>query len=168
VSARPIRIEGDAAYVPLTKGYEAIIDAADVPLVEGVNWFAVVQLSAVYAQRSARRVNGKRKAVLLHRVIMDAPDGLEVDHVNGDGLDNRRSNLRLATRSENQHNRRVQNNNTSGFKGVSWHKRDLKWYARIGLDGRRKLLGFFDTPEAAYAAYVEASTRLHGDFARFA
>jgi hypothetical protein len=163
---RPIRIEGDVAYVPLTKGYEAIIDAADVPLVEGVNWWAKISRITVYA--AAKLPSPQRGDKLMHRAIMNTPSKMETDHIDGDGLNNRRSNLRIATTSENQRNRGLSANNTSGFKGVSWQKRTKKWRAEIRSNGVYWWLGDFDTPEAAHAAYVAASERLHGEFGRVA
>jgi len=160
---RPIRIEGDVAYVTLTHGYEAIIDAADVSLVEGVNWMAIVRHWTVYVHG---RLNGKRRS--LHRVLANPDDGAEVDHVNGDGLDNRRANLRAATRAQNCQNRRRRKDNTSGFKGVRLDRRYNKWRAEISACGSKYDLGCFDTPEAAHAAYVAASEVLHGEFARAA
>jgi hypothetical protein len=104
--------------------------------------------------------------LLLHRAILNAPVGLEVDHINGDGLDNRRSNLRLATREGNQRNRAARRDNTSGLKGVSLHVSTGKWQARIRTGGEQVYLGVFTTPEAAHEAYAEAAIRLHGKFAR--
>ncbi len=166
-AVRPIRIEGDVAYVTLTKGYEAIIDAADVPLVEGLNWYAHVCEKKIYAVRN-ETLSGKQKLRLMHRVIMDTPNKMETDHINGDGLDNRRVNLRIATTSQNQANTGAPTTNTSGFKGVSRLKRDEKWRAQIRSNGVKMWLGDFDTPEAAYAAYVAASEKLHGEFGRVA
>jgi hypothetical protein len=163
-AVRPIRIEGDVAYVTLTRGYEAIIDAADVPLVEGWNWHAVPEWSTFYARRTDYK-NGK-KTVQMHRVIINCPDGFEVDHINGDGLNNRRFNLRIATKSQNQSNRGPQVDNKSGIKGVYWCKSKLKWVAGIKLNKVRRALGVFDTPEAAHAAYIAASKKLHGEFGR--
>ena len=164
---RPIRIEGNVAYIPLTQGYEAIIDAADVALVGGFNWHANAQSHTVYAVRFEQR-GGKRAMVRLHRAILGAPVGMNGDHVDGDGLNNRRSNLRLATKTENNRNARRSVRNTSGFKGVSWDKPRRKWRADIKVSGRSKHVGYFDTPKAAHAAYCEAATRLHGEFARTA
>jgi len=164
---RQIRIEGKIAFVPLTKGYTAIIDADDAWLVCGWNWCANVFKNTVYAARG-EVTTGKKKTIALHRVITSAPDALHVDHRNGDGLDNRKSNLRLVTRSQNMSNRRVNQNNTSGFKGVSWNKRKSKWQSQIQQNRSRKRLGYFHTPEEAHAAYCEASARLHGEFGRTA
>jgi hypothetical protein len=154
---RQIRIEGQLAYVPLTHGYEAIIDAVDVPLVNGRNWQASPQPHSVYAQGMGQ---------LMHRVIAGTPEGMETDHIDGNGLNNRRANLRSVTASQNQHNKRMQKNNTSGFKGVHWHIRKRRWVARINLDNTKRHLGYFDTAEAAHAAYCVASKALHGEFGR--
>ncbi len=162
---RPIRIEGNIAYIPLTKGYEAVIDAADVPLVEGFNWCASVRYGIVYAVRHDN-TDPNRNFIRLHRLIAGDQKGLEVDHIDGDGRNNRRENLRLATRAQNGRNRRVSKRNTSGFKSVYWCRRAKKWRASIGLSGKTLYLGSFDTPEAAHAAYCEDSARLHGEFGR--
>jgi AP2 domain/HNH endonuclease len=170
--ARPIRVEGDIAYIPLTKGYEAIIDAADVPLVNGCNWQAHEKkrgdgsIYTVYAVRFFEG-DGKRTSKRLHRVLLG--DGaLHVDHIDGDGLNNRRCNLRAATRSQNMHNQRVRRDNASGFKGVHLDKRTSMWTAQIASGGKRKRLGSYGSPEEAHAAYVLASARLHGEFGRVA
>lgn len=162
---RPIRVEGNVAYVPLTKGYEAVIDAEDVPLVEGWCWRASIEDGIVYAKRT-HNVNGKRINVRMHRLLMGSPQGLEIDHRDGNGLNNRRSNLRVATSSQNKQNQGIRADNTSGFKGVTWVKRDRKWQARIEVGGKRRFLGLFKTPEAAHAAYVAANAELHGSFGR--
>ena len=164
--ARPIRIDGDVAFITLTKGYEATIDTADVALVSGKHWYAYACLNTVYAARSCIR-DGVRTSVSLHRTILEVPDGMKVDHVDGNGLNNRRANLRQASHSQNICNQRRRADNRSGFKGVSPSRRtSRKWMARITVEGQRKRLGYFDTPEEAHAAYVEASRRLHGNFAR--
>lgn len=163
VEKRQIRFEGDLAFVPLTKGHEAVIDAADAPLVSGVNWNACEQKHGVYAVRQERRA-GKQIAIRMHRLIMQAPDGMQVDHINGDGLDNRRANLRLASHTENNRNTRTPINNTSGFKGVAWHAANRKWRAYIKVENRQKYLGLFATAEAAHAAYCLAADQFHGNF----
>jgi hypothetical protein len=164
-NCRTIRVEGDVAYIPLTKGYEAVIDAADVHLVSGCNWYANTDGHTVYAQRGAY-ADGVQKTTRLHRVLMSVDDGLLVDHRDGDGLNNRRSNLRVATRAQNNRNQRLVVRNSSGFKGVSWDKHERKWQAQIRMNNKTHNLGRYRTPEDAHAAYCEASTRLHGEFAR--
>jgi len=164
---RPIRIEGDVAYVTLTRGYEAIIDASDVPLVEGWNWYADVFGNTVYGKNRSR--NGiKNITILIHRVIMGDPDGFQIDHIDGDGLNNRRSNLRFATHAENLRNRKMAKNNTSGFKGVYWDLARKKWRARITFDGKIYYLGRYQEIDTAHSAYVAASEKLHGKFGRVA
>lgn len=105
-----------------------------------------------------------------HRVIWaivhDAWPVAEVDHRNGCKVDNRLVNLRAATKSENQRNKGVYSNNTSGFKGVFAHKKSGRWIAQIVVDGVSKNLGYFDTREAASEAYQDAALKWHGDFAR--
>lgn len=174
---RSIRIEGDLAYIPLTQGYEAVIDAADVPLVEGFNWCASVRREAngeiwnVYAVRKDGPRNARR-TVYLHRHITGAPDDMDVDHRDGNGLNNRRrgksGNLRTATRSQNRQNSRIPADNTSGFKGVTWSAWARKWVANIQVARKRRHLGYFATREAAAAAYAKASDELHGEFGRVA
>lgn len=90
----------------------------------------------------------------------------EIDHINGDRKDNRLCNLREATKAENRINRCNYKNNTSGIKGVSFHKRNGKWKAQIQVSGRKMGLGYFDRIEDARDAYAEASDRLHGEFGR--
>lgn len=168
MNTRPIRVDGDIAYVTLTKGYEAVIDAADVHLVEGWSWYALIKQRTVYACRSDYS-DGRLRKVRMHRALMAAQDGFEVDHRNGNGLDNRRSsNLRLATPAQNQHNQRLSRSNTSGFKGVCWDKGAGKWMAYINLGGKGRYLGRYETPELAHAAYAAASAELHGEFGRAA
>lgn len=165
IKVRPIRVDGDVAYVTLTKGYEAVIDVDDIHLVAGYNWTALVVPHTVYAYR-AGKINGKRKTVYMHRTIMGEPDVMEVDHIDCIGLNNRRSNLRLATHSENCFNRRVQKNNAAGLKGVSWNESGGVWMAFIASNYNQRYLGSFDNPEDAHSAYVAASNVLHGEFGR--
>ena len=89
------------------------------------------------------------------------------DHINGVKNDNRWLNLRQATRSQNQHNQGKNSKNTSGFKGICWHKNAKKWHAQITHMNRKIHIGYFTTPEAAHQAYIEAAEKLHGDFANY-
>lgn len=162
---RPIRVEGGLAYVTLTRGYETVIDKSSLPLVEGYNWYTSVRPRAFYAVRSDHD-GQKLKTTLMHRVIMGDPQGLEVDHINSDGLNNRLENLRVVTKEQNQRNQRASYKNACGLKGVSWHKVTQKWQSQITVDRKNFHLGLFDTPEEAHAAYVEASKNMHGEFGR--
>lgn len=165
---RPVRIEGDIAYVPLTNGYTATISASDVSLVAGRNWSALTDGSRVYAVSNDPMGGGKYRLIRMHRVIMGDPDGLQVDHWDGDGLNNQRTNLRIATNSQNQHNQRTRRDNTSGYKGVTFRKDKGRWHAKIMLNGQRQHLGLFNCPTAAHFAYIKASRALHGEFGRIA
>ena len=167
---RSIRIEGDIAYVPLTKGYSAVIDAADARWVGEWNWCvhemkrADGTVRAVYALR-----NDASCTRYLHREILGpSAVGLEVDHIDGDGLNNRRANLRPALRAQNMHNQRRRKDNKSGVKGVSWLRRERLWVAAVYLHGKQKRIGYFSSLDEAAAAVATARARLHGDFARHA
>ena len=106
--------------------------------------------------------------IYLHRHIMHSEykDGIIIDHKDGNTLDNRKSNLRRCNRTENNRNRKISKVNTSGYKGVDFCKSNKKYQARIAVDNVRIHLGYFKTPEEAYAAYCEASNKYHGDFGR--
>ncbi len=162
---RPIRVENNVAYIPLTKGYEAVIDAADVPLVGGFNWLALLGARTVYVLRHKKTPAGPNVKFYLHRVLLDAPPDMVVDHINGDGLDNRRANLRLATYAQNSRYSRRAASNTTGFKGVTYAVREKRWQAQIVVDGRAKYLGSFEHPELAHAVYCAAARFYFGEFA---
>lgn len=159
--------------IPLTKGQETLIDNCDADLTE-YKWFARQSNDyGFYAARNSKMINCKRGAeIKLHRVILERilqrrlDPNERVDHINLDKLDNRRENLRLATQSQNCMNKRRQSNNTSGYKGVAFHKSSGKWEARINVNGKRLYLGVFDTPELAYEEYCNAAKEYHGEFAR--
>jgi hypothetical protein len=161
---RAIEIDGDIARVTLTQGKFALIDRADVPLVEGVNWYAGRD---GYAVRCLPGTRGNQVKVFLHRVIAGPAGNLFVDHINGDPLDNRRANLREATNSQNQMNARKRKGSASALKGVTWNKAVGKWQAQIKRDKRQVYLGLFESETAAHDAYCAAAAELHGEFARF-
>jgi hypothetical protein len=89
----------------------------------------------------------------------------QLDHINGDRDDNRVANLRQASQTQNKANGGAYRNNTSGYRGVSWHKRRKRWIAHIRVGGKRKSLGYFVTPDAAYTAYLAAAKDEFGEFA---
>lgn len=162
---RQIITIGQFAYIPLTQGYVATIDAADVHLVDKWNWTAFVRQRTVHVFRK-HMVDGAPKNVWLHRVILGTPDGFDTDHVDGNGLNNTRSNLRVATRSQNNRNQRLASHNTSGHKGVSWHKKDKRWRACIHVNNKYVHLGHFIEFDDACAAYAKASAEMHQEFGR--
>lgn len=115
-------------------------------------------------------IGANQKYYLAHRLaflFMNEDIPFRVDHINGDGHDNRWCNLRPATLSQNMHNMRKNSNNKSGYKGVHWSKASGKWVANIGLNGEKLYLGGYDTPELAYEAYCEAADKYHGEFANY-
>mgnify|MGYP001562305313 CR=1 FL=1 len=152
--------------IPLTQGKVALIDAADLPLVSRYKWCADRHRHTFYAMTKIRRSDRTWTTLYMHRLLLNAPLSMKTDHVNGNGLDNRRANLRPATHAENLRNRGPQRNNTTGFKGVSFDKTRGKFQARIMLSGREIHLGRFITPQKAHAAYCAAAAKLHGKFAR--
>lgn len=149
--------------IPLTQGKVAIVDASDYDFLMQWAWMARLERHCCYAVRRFS-VDGKQCWARMHRVIMEAKTGTMIDHINGNGLDNRRDNLRLATTSQNTQNKKIGANNTSGYKGVDHRSR--KWRARIWLHGQEYHLGYFDSDIAAAHAYNKAAERLHGEFAR--
>lgn len=148
--------------IPLTLGKFAKVDEEDFDALNRFKWCAVKDENRWYATRY--------KSIKMHRVILGLVrgDGKEGDHWNGDGLDNQRENLRVATKSQNQSNRGKTRKNTSGFKGVYRVNSSLMnpWAAQITKDGVQRYLGLFQTKEAAYAAYCEAAKKLHREFRR--
>jgi hypothetical protein len=164
---RKIVVSDDIAFIPLTQGYTAVIDAADIDIAEGYNWFAKREGITVYAARKIAIGDGKRRDLLLHRAILGLINpNIFADHHDGDGLNDRRANLRECSKVENSCNRGPQRNNICGLKGVS--PSNGKWRAQISIAGLKKYLGQFDTPEAAHTAYCEAASELHGSFRRVA
>ena len=152
--------------IALTQGQVVLIDDEDYPLVGGHRWWAQKVGHTFYAGTSVRKADGRRTTLQMHRLIMPPPDGLQVDHINGEGLDNRRANLRIASRAENQRNQRLHSNSTTGLKGVSRHKTSNTWQACIKVNRKTQHLGCFLTAEDAYAAYCAASVKYHGEFGR--
>lgn len=159
-----------ARWIPLSKGLFALVDEADFEWVNRYVWHASEGAHTYYARRS-RTINGKSYRYFLHRVLVGAPDGMQVDHINGDGLDCRRSNLRICTVKQNHRNLAVQSSyfgkpKTSRFKGVSWCKFKCKWRAGIYSDGKRKSLGYFDCEEDAARRYDAEAIKVFGEYAR--
>lgn len=164
---RAIQCDGIIATVPLTRGFVAVIDASDVPLIDGRNWNTLsTPRGLVCAATGVTLEDGSRGTALMHRVLIEAPDDIFVDHINGDRLDNRRSNLRLATNQQNCWNQGLGARNTSGFKGVSWHSRDLMFQASIRVSGKQITLGSFAYSISAARAYDRAAREHYGEYAR--
>jgi len=147
--------------IPLTQGKVAIVDDEDFELLSQWKWH---YSSAGYATR-AIQANGKKRFILMHRLIMNTPVGMETDHINHNGLDNRKSNMRICTLAQNHLNILKNKRNTSGFKGVSWEENRNAWRACIELNGKGTKLGRFKSPQDAARAYDKAARELFGEFA---
>ncbi len=155
-------MQGDCILVPLSQGKFAIIDAVDAERILPYKWHC----SLGYAVRNRRKPDGPGAPIIrMHRVINDTPDGMETDHVDGDRLNNRRSNLRSVTMSQNSCNSRTYASNTSGYRGVSWAKREKRWTAQIWLNQKHRHVGYFATAEEAARARDAAALEVHGEFA---
>lgn len=146
----------------LTQEKVALVDDADYEWLIQRKWHAHRSHKAWYA----RRPEGRNQTVFMHREIMNASTGEEVDHIDGNSLNNTRANLRLCTMTQNQRNKPKFSNNTSGYKGVSWSKQKNKWHARIYTMGRNVHIGLFDSAVEAALAYDIAALAYYGEFAR--
>ncbi len=155
---------GAVVRIPLTKGYAALVDPEDAHLAE-LHWYAHTfrNTDRVYAARRVQRPDGKWTLQYLHQAVLGTKGG---DHIDGNGLDCRRYNLRPATKAQNQQNQKRRKDNRSGFKGVHWSAQKGKWQAHIQAHGRRRHLGFFADPVDGARAYDKAARELHGVFAR--
>lgn len=157
----------ESVEIALTRGYRAIVDPVDLDLMM-CNWQALVKPSGnAYAQRNV----AFNKNLLMHREIMSRMLGRTlddrefIDHINGNGLDNRRANLRLATPAQNAANRKANKNNTSGYKGVFWT--GGHFFAAIRVNGDQIRFGPFSTAIDAGIAYNHAAAKYQGEFACF-
>jgi len=156
--------------IPLTQGKVALVDDADYDSLMAMGkWYCT---SKGYAAKtiqigSWRRGEKKKyKRLLMHRVVINAPDNMQVDHKFGDKLDNRKENLRLCTASQNQGNSATGKNNTSGYKGVVWHTKAGKWNGQIRIRGKKIHLGTYVDKSEAAKAYNAAALEHYGEFAR--
>lgn len=155
--------------IPLTQGKVAIVDAADYDFLNQWKWCARWDdnTQAFYAMRGESIGNGKIRSVLMHRLVMGLKPGDRrlVDHrAPNSTLDNRRSNLRLATYQQNARNRRRHRNNKSGFRGVNFDAKQGLYRARIMVNGKNIGLGRRKTAEAAYALRLAAEEKYYGEF----
>lgn len=112
-----------------------------------------------------RKIMPQQELISMHSQVLNFPKNY-IDHINGNGLDNRKQNLRSCTFSQNIWNQKIRKNNTSGFKGVSWDKYNKKWRSRIGFNYKYILIGYFDDPINAANAYNKKAKELFGKFAR--
>lgn len=153
-----IAVDGTAKKLPLTKARYALVDEEDFEILSTYKWSVSGTPDRPYAHN---HVLG-----LLHRAIVAPPGDMEVDHINGNTLDNRRSNLRVCTSSQNKANSRIRSDNTSGFRGVSSYKRGRSWTSGIGFKGKWIFIGRFSDPMDAARAYDIKAREIFGEFAR--
>jgi hypothetical protein len=156
--------------IKLTQGKYALIDDEDYDYLSQWKWYCHDDKRGnVYALRNSY-INRQHINIKMHRVIMPVPKKLVVDHINGNGLDNRKQNLRIATKMQNSRNsNQPKNYRSSVFKGVTIHKRKngtIGWRARIGVKYKVISLGVFETPEQAAETYNLAATKYYKQFAR--
>jgi HNH endonuclease len=153
--------------IELTQGKFALVDDEDFEYLNQFKWFASKNPGKNFPDNFMARRNipigkGRQGAELMHRVIMKAQKGEKVDHWNFNELDNRRSNLRKCTQSQNCANKRVKSRELP--RGVSYCKREQRYLAQIQVEKKNKHLGYFDDPALASAAYQRASRVYHGEF----
>jgi hypothetical protein len=150
--------------IPLTQGYVTIVDDEDYDFLMQWKWYAVKDEGGkrMYARRAAPGL----KTVRMHSAILGTPTGIRVDHINHDGLDNRRANLRRATNTQNVYNQRCRKQNITGFKGVIVNRgRGKAFIAGIRVNGKQIHLGLFEDAREAAIAYNRAAVKHFGEFA---
>ncbi len=153
----PVPTGENVKMIPLTNGFYAYVDAEDYEWLNQFHWRAY---SAGYAGRWV-----KGKLIYMHREIMRPPRGKIVDHINGNGYDNTRANMRNITRRQNMYNKGKHVGTSSIYKGVSYDKRRQQWYAAIRFGKERFYLGYFDTEAEAARVYDRKAVELFGEFA---
>jgi len=152
-----------SAFISLTKGYSAIVDLSDFEQLNKYKW-CVSENGVCYAMRRVPMPGGGQSTIAMHQMLL--PDAMTIDHINGNGLDNRRSNLRSCTTSENAMNAMKRRIATSKFKGIYFNKFYRRWYAFICRNYKRYYLGYYKTEIEAALAYDKAAKKLFGRFAR--
>lgn len=153
--------------IPLTKGKFATVDAADFDFINQWKWNCKKCKRTHYACRTSRE-DGKMRTVWMHRVLLgiDGKHKIFCDHIDNDGLNNTRNNMRTATHQENCRNRRSRRNSSSKYLGVSRYTRDPNtWVAQISTGEKKIMLGHHKSEEAAAKAYDAAALKYHGEFA---
>lgn len=156
-----------AKEIPLTQGKYAIVDDEDFEELNRYKWYAHKDKNTFYAMRHVTKEEAKKEGrstrdttIYMHQQILGKKEGYQIDHVNGNGSDNRRKNLRYVTNRQNAQNRHI--NKSSQYPGVSWHKQSQKWRMRIRINGKEIHLGLFTNEYDAFLAYKNAVKTLTG------
>jgi len=153
--------------IPLTQGKFAMVDDADHEWLSEFKWCARGKRGNLYAARGTRsRILGTQRTIFMHQILCETEIGQQVDHIDGNTLNNQRSNLRACSHAENIRNSKNRTTNRSGFKGVSLIKQRGKYAAHIKCNYKSKYLGYFHDPAEAAVAYNNAARQLFGEFAR--
>ena len=152
--------------IKLTRGKVALVDDADFEWLSKFRWRYSSAGYAVHTTLAKDSPDRKRKVYYMHKLILKPAEGLLTDHIDGNKLNNQRSNLRECTPSQNRMNQGKNRNNKIGFKGVRIHKRTGRFMAGIGFQNKYIYLGMRATAEEAHQLYVEACKRLHGEFGK--
>jgi hypothetical protein len=153
--------------IPLTKGYSAEVDEEDFAFLSQWKWYAQPAGNKVYAMRRDSVQTGGNRMILMHRVVNNTPEHLVTDHIDGDGLNNRKVNLRNATRSQNCMNTQPKSGKASKFKGVfkdTSNGRKKIWVASIMVSGKAIKIGRFECELEAATAYRNAAEKYFGEF----
>ena len=158
-------MDGIMKEIKLTQDKVAKVDDEEFKELNEYKWRAHKDKHTYYAVRNIYE-DGKQRTIRMHNAIMNTPNGMETDHRDGDGLNNQKYNLRNCTHAENGKNLRISESNTSGYKGVYWHKAAKAWVARIRVDYELLYLGCFETVEEGALAYNQKAAELYGEFAR--
>ena len=152
--------------IKLIHGKVALVDDEDFERLSLFKWCADRKRSTYYAIRNILYLDNKQTTISMHREILNAPPAMQVDHINGNGLDNQRNNLRLCTHQQNCFNKNAQKNNKLGIKGVRRRADLKKFQAQIQINGKAIHLGYFNVLGDADSAYRKAEERYFGEFAK--
>lgn len=152
--------------IPVHGGHFTQVDDDDFEWLSSFTWHTMKGHNTIYAATNMKRDGGGYSTAVMHRMVNRTPRGLHTDHIDGDGLNNTKANLRTATRTENARNRAPNRTGTSKAKGVHWNKRKQRWVASIRVNKNLMFLGLHKSEQAAAAAYAEAAAHHFGEFAR--
>lgn len=164
-----LTIDGGIAKILLQDGSSAVVDVCELPKLCGIYWNAYKDGNTTYARSTNKWTeDGERKykTILMHQLILPTKYGFITDHIDGDGLNNKRSNLRYATKGQNMFNSKKRKGCSSQYRGVSFVKGSGKWQSNIRVDGKNIHLGTYQSEDSAAIIYNEAAKKHFGEFAR--